>query len=236
MTVAEAIRRARTAEGLSQRSLAILAGCSENYVYYLEAGRRFPSHDILKRFADVFQRDLGVIYRHKDKVIEAEFLAVVTRLRTFDELIADKKLQDRLLKDCLKMCNYDREKAKDLQQDATTTALIYQHRYNQRDQLYSWVYAVARNIRLQNLKGLRKMEFVENYIESGEISEPAGEEVPTQVYNFVNRLSEKRKRHYAMRMLGYTHRQIAEELNTTEAYSKAIFGQVKEKLEYLIKN
>ena len=79
------------------------------------------------------------------------------------------------------------------------------------------------------------MEYVENYIESGEISEPEGEEVPTRVYNFVNHLSEKRKRHYAMRMLGYTHRQIAEELNTTPAYSKAIFGQVKEKLTELIK-
>ena len=236
MTVAEAIRRARTAEGLSQRSLAILAGCSENYVYYLEAGRRFPSHDILKRFADVFQRDLGVIYRHKDKVIEAEFRVTETRIRTFDEVIADQKIQNRLFSDCHKLCNYNENNAKDLQQSATTTAIIYQHRYNQRCQIYSWIYSIARNIRLQYLKGLRKMEYVENYIESGEISEPEGEEVPTRVYNFVNHLSEKRKRHYAMRMLGYTHKQIAEEMNTTPAYSKAIFGQVKEKLEYLIKN
>lgn len=236
MTIGEAIRTTRIAEGLSQRSLAILAGCSTDWINRLEHGKGFPSHDILIRFATVFQRDLMLIYNHKNKVIEAEFRAVVTRLMTFDEIIADPKLQNRLFADCLKLCNYDRDAAKDLQQDATTAALLYQHRYNQKDQIYTWVYAISRNIRLQNLKKLRKFEFVENYIESGEIIEPAGEEVPSKVYNFVNRLSEKRKRHYTMRMLGYTHKQIAEELNTTPAYSKAIFGQVKEKLELLIKN
>lgn len=59
LTLGTAIRRLRTAAGFSQSKLAERLDVQASYISHLEAGRREPSLDLIRRMAEVLELPPG---------------------------------------------------------------------------------------------------------------------------------------------------------------------------------
>ena len=234
MTLGEAIKQVRLAEGLTQESLAIMSGFHICTIKRWELGQKEPKLESMKRVAEAVQRDLVIKYTVKKKVLSIEFaLPEVIRLQTLDEKIASKKIQDKLFAYCMKLCEYNREKARDLSQETTMTALINQHRYDKSCQLITWIIGIAKNLKHRELRGISKLTYVENYIDTGEITDD--DNVPVNCRRYIAGLTNTRRKLYGLRIRGYDYRKIAEELNLKPGYVKTRFCQMRKELTELVK-
>jgi len=238
MTIGEAIKQTRIAEGLTQQSLSILSGFSERSINNWEREKKVPKLQSLKLVAEAFGRDMVITYSVTKKILSIEFLVNDgIRLKSFDERVTNNAIQAKLHHFCLRLCEYNKDNANDLVQETTMNALIYHHRWNEAScQLITWLCGIAKNIHYRNKKKLNKLTYVEDYIETGIVNEPEGEEAPTKAYQFINKLSDKRKKLYKLRLAGYKYGEIAKELGTTELYVKSRFFQVRKELTDLITN
>lgn len=223
MTPAEAIRKLRAEEGLTQQSLSILCGLSEVFIRHIEADRKRPSLRSLKKICDAVDRDMQVSYSPKNKVTSVSFtLPQVQRAKSFDERIT--ALQERLYRDCLNLTK-DSETAKDVQQEATYRALLYHYRYNEQSQLYTWLYALARNVYSQRRGQTKDLQSIEDYIETAEPE--SGIITQVNVRRYIDRLSPKAKQVYKLRLLNLSYKEIAEQLRITPDGAKAWYWTIK---------
>jgi len=66
MTIGEAIKQTRIAEGLTQQSLSILSGFSERSINNWEREKKVPKLQSLKLVAEAFGRDMVITYCWQD--------------------------------------------------------------------------------------------------------------------------------------------------------------------------
>lgn len=231
-----AIREARKAEGLTQQSLAVLAGVHICTVIRWEQWSKTPKIENLKKIADALQRTLLLQYNSEKKVLSVSFpVPENVRLITLDERISSKPIQDKLLSVCVVLCNYNRDNANDLCQETTVTALLNGHRYDStKCQLITWLVGIAKNIRARELKGLHKLTYIENYIES--LSDDDWLEVPAVSRLVLNRTPKRRLQMYQLRLMGYSYPEIGRQMGLSGKYVKSRFCELRKELVNSLKN
>lgn len=67
MTLAENLRAARNAKGMTQEELAEYVGVTQSAITFFETGRKVPSVAILESIADVLQCSTDSLLGRKDK-------------------------------------------------------------------------------------------------------------------------------------------------------------------------
>jgi len=231
MTIGETIKRLRNSEGMTVQTLSILTGLSERFINYIERDKKKPSLRSLTKIADAVDQNMTINYWPGHKVVSVSFtLRQTLRNKSFEERIV--QLQSRLKIDCLKMCHYNEEKAKDLVQETICTALMYHYRFNEKSQLYTWLYRIAKNITHELNRKDKYITFVEEYIETGVQQEEVKEHKRLNAY--INRLSPKAKEVYKLRLSGEKYKDIAIKLGITQDGAKSWFWTIKGQLKKMI--
>lgn len=226
MNIAKAIVQLRKDEGLTQKSLALMSCISEVFIRHIEAGIKSPSLKTLRKIADAVDRDLTLTYTPKNKITCITFsIPEIPRSKQFDERIT--ALQHRLYTDLLKMTR-NSDVALDIQQEAIFRALLYHYRFNENSQLYTWLFAIARNVYTEFLKKSKNIQFVEDYIETAEVNEEIAREV--RIRQYIDRLSPKAKQLYKLRLLNYSYSEIAIKLNITASGAKSWFWTIHKQI------
>lgn len=231
MTIGETIKQLRHSEGMTVQTLSILTGLSERFITYIERDKKKPSLRSLTKIADAADRNMTINYTPSQKVVSVVFtLRYTLRNKSFEERLI--QLQSRLKVDCLKMCSYNEEKAKDLVQETICQALMYHYRFNEKSQLYTWLYRIAKNITNESNRNDKNLTFVEEYIETGVEQEEVKENKRLSVY--INRLSPKAKEVYKLRLSGEKYKDIAIKLGITQDGAKSWFWTIKGNLRKMI--
>jgi RNA polymerase sigma factor (sigma-70 family) len=231
MTIGETISRARKDEGLTQQSLSIMTGLTERMINYIEHGKKKPSLKSLNKIADALNKTLIVTYSPQQKENIVLFkLRETIRVRSFDERL--KQLDERLYSDCLRLCNYNADMAKDLKQETMCQALMFHYRYNEKCQLYTWLFSMAKNIHCQTRKQNKHLVFVEQYIEDTIAVEDVDIFYENKnLFAYIRKLSPKRMQLYKLRLLNTSYAEIGRQLGVTSAYAKARFWQIKKEIQ-----
>ena len=238
MTIGETILKLRHEERLTQQSLSIMAAISERYINYVEQDVKKPSLKVLVRIAKAAHRKMEVSYSPVGEMVSLKFTVCETlvRSRSFESLVSSSEIQNRLYYDCLKLCNYNQEKAKDLRQETTFQALIFEYRYNANTQLYTWLFAIAKNISKATGKKDQNLVFVEQYMEG--LLDEAEVDVfkeNTGLYSYIQKLSPKRRQIYKLRLINMPYTDIANQLGLRPDYVKSRFWEIKSNLSKLMK-
>lgn len=231
MTIGETLVQLRTEEGLTQQSLSIKTGLSERFINLIEHDKKSPSLRSLTRISDAVDKNLNITYSPGQKIIHIKLsLRHTTRSKTFEERVVE--LQHRLHIDCLKLCKGNKAKAEDLQQETTFRALVYHDRFNESCQLYTWLFSIAKNIHKGETQTDRYLTFVEEYIETADtISEVKGN---VRLTKYIERLSDRAKQVYKMRLIGLSYAEIAEKLDITPLGAKSWFWTIRGQLKKII--
>ncbi len=229
MTIGETIRQTRQAEGLTRRSLALLAGLSDKCIERIEYNERQPRLSTLTKIADGLDRVMIITYNPNKKVIDIEFkLRQTVRLKSFETVVCSEETQKSLMKVAIKLCNYDTFRAKDLVQETIYQALLCEDRFNSKSQVFTWLYSIMRNIRKAELKKLKDITFVESYFETGEETEELREEI--KVRKYVNRLNKAAKEIIKLRLLNLQYNDISQQVNKTAQECREIHSKTLKRI------
>lgn len=210
-----------------------MSGLSERFINYIEIDKKKPSLRSLTKIADAVDKRMILSYSPGEKVTSVKFISrELLRPTTFDERI--KALYNRLLADCRKLCHYNETNARDLAQETVMKALIYHYRFNEKSQLYTWLYRIARNTHASGRKADKNLTFVEEYFESGELVEEVKNNKSLTTY--INRLSPKAKQLYKLRLMNVPYSEIAIQLKITATGAKAWYWTINKQLRDNIEN
>lgn len=236
MTIGEAIRKARISEGMTQKMLSIMSGVSLSHIRRLEHDKRKPKLTTLKQLAKAMNRNYNVKYTVNSDSLTALFtLPENPRSPSFDQLVTSKQMYGRLFKDCMRLCSFNRAQASDLAQETILQAIEHANRYNpEKGQIYTWLFEIAKSIRLREIRDSKHLMYIENYIDTGSVATPEDVKVPITAFEYIERLPKRRREMIRMNVLNYTHDQIATELGYSRKYVKNRVCQIRKDIERLV--
>jgi len=106
--------------------------------------------------------------------------------------------------------------------------------------ILTWLIGIAKNMNRTRIKRETnsKLIFVENYIETDRLTDSIEDyfRENKDVFTAIEALPDKNKKAYQLSLIGYSYRDIAKQLGTTEKYVKTMMGKNKRKLMSIIES
>lgn len=227
MTIAEALIRLMKEEGLNNLSFAHLLGVNPPCISRYLSGSRIPPLKRLIQISFVCNRRLILEFNNNNPIHARFILRETVRETSFNEKLV--QCQNPLMGYCISRLNLKKEDAEDVVQETLYRALTLHETWQREISMLTWLIGIAKNVKNRKAS---KLIFVENYLEH----ESMNDEVETvfrkspNLFNYIEEMKKSSKQTYKLYLSGLPLKEIAIQLNTTEAAVKMRIKNVKKYL------